>query len=515
MTPSRSFFAGLVVAAGSAFLVATAASGGNAPGRTVVALRPDAPASARDALRAAGASRVDAELRLWEVTGEKGRRLVGSLRRQGVLASAAPVRNYDATATTADVADPLLAEEWWRNAIDLGTLEAPGPGVPVTVVDSGVDLPHPEFVGRGNLVALNAQEPAPVGGEHGTMVTSVIGAPVNGVGAVGIYPQAVIHSWDTALGEGRSIDSVQVAQGILAAARAGRGVINLSLGGAQKDPTVSLAIAEAVARGSLIVAASGNDGEEGSPLSYPAADRHVVTVAATDPNDQVASFSSRSPYVDLAAPGQDILVASAISGSWEAESGTSFSAPIVSGAAAWIWTMRPELDASQVAEILRRSARDLAPAGRDDASGFGLLDVAAALAAPVPSSDPAEPNDTIAAVTPGSATNLAHAPALTSPSKSRASLVAREDRYEDPTDIYRVWIPAKRTLTVKLNSSGDNDVVLSSGGTTPRRLAAAKTAGTHEQLTYKAGKLGVTGYLEITLGTGATNTTYSLAARIR
>ena len=150
----------------------------------------------------------------------------------------------------------------------------------MTVVDSGVNLSHPEFAGRANLIALNPQEPAPLGGEHGTMVSSVIGAPENGVGIVGVYPQAVIQSWDTALGEGTRLDSVEITNGILAAARAGRGVVNLSLGG-DRDEAIALAIQEAIARGTLVVAASGNEGLEGSPLTYPAALPHVLTVGAT------------------------------------------------------------------------------------------------------------------------------------------------------------------------------------------------------------------------------------------
>ena len=265
--------------------------------------------------------------------------------------------------------DPLEIDEWWRAQIGIDGLTPPGPGVPITIVDSGVDFAHPEFVGRPDLVALNSQEPVGVGGEHGTSVASVIGAPANGVGVVGIYPQAVLRSWDAALGSGTRLDSGQIAAGILAAARAGRGVINLSVGGS-RDLAVELAVQQAVALGSLVVAASGNSGEEGSPIGYPAALAHVTTVAATDASGAIASFSSRSPYVDLSAPGVGILVASAIGGNWQPEDGTSFSSPIVAGAAAWIWTARPDLNASQVAEVLRRSARDIGPPGRDPASGL-------------------------------------------------------------------------------------------------------------------------------------------------
>ena len=171
--------------------------------------------------------------------------------------------------------------------------------------------------------------------------------------------------------QGTRLETVEIVNGILEASRRGRGVINLSLGGTERDPLIEQAVAQAVARGSLVVAASGNDGQAGSPLGYPAVLPHVLTVAATNRSDQVASFSSRSAYVDLAAPGAGITVATTRGGGWQASSGTSFSAPLVSGAAAWVWTARPELDWSQVSEVLRRSASDLGAPGRDRESGFG------------------------------------------------------------------------------------------------------------------------------------------------
>ena len=176
----------------------------------------------------------------------------------------------------------------------------------------------------------------------------MIGAPLNGVGLVGIYPKAVLRSWDAAKGSGTRLESSEIAGGILAAARAGKSVINLSLGSDTRDLSIELAVSEAVATGSLVVAASGNDGDRGSPIGYPAALAHVTTVGATDRSGAVAAFSSRSSYVDVVAPGDDILVASALGKNWRLSSGTSFSSPLVAGAAAWIWTVRPELAAGQV-----------------------------------------------------------------------------------------------------------------------------------------------------------------------
>ena len=179
-------------------------------------------------------------------------------------------------------------------------------------------------------------------------------------------------------------------------------MINLSLGGTERDDLIEQAIDAAYAKGSLVVAASGNDGDQGNPADYPADYPHVLTVGATDENNTVAPFSNRSPYVDLVAPGQNVTVATADDASWEAESGTSFSTPIVSGSAAWVWTARPQLDNTQLFEVMRRSATDVPPAGHDDASGYGMLDVAAALAYPAPVRDPFEPNDDVDFVQPDS-----------------------------------------------------------------------------------------------------------------
>ncbi len=160
------------------------------------------------------------------------------------------------------------------------------------------------------------------------MVSSLIAAPENGVGIVGIYPLADLRSWDAAQGQGTRLDSPEIVNGILAAARSGKGVINLSLGG-PRDLAIELAVDEAVSLGSLIVAASGNEGDSGNQLGYPAALPHVLTVGATGRNGQVTAFSSSSSYVDIAAPGEDVTVASAIGNNWITSSGTSFSAPLV------------------------------------------------------------------------------------------------------------------------------------------------------------------------------------------
>ena len=105
----------------------------------------------------------------------------------------------------------------------------------MTIVDSGIDVTHPDYLGRANTVTLNEQEPAGIGGEHGTAVGSVVAAPVNGLGLVGVYPEAILRSWDAAKGQGTQLETFQIVQGILAAANSGPGVVNLSLGADDKE----------------------------------------------------------------------------------------------------------------------------------------------------------------------------------------------------------------------------------------------------------------------------------------
>lgn len=486
---------------------------------TMVQLARSAACTESAALTRAGAREIDARLRLWRLEPALAASAIPELRARHALVFSQTERTYRVTATT-DTPDPLQADEWWLSQIGISGLTPPGPGIPVTIVDSGLDVAHPEFLGRADTQTLNAQEPAPFGGEHGTMVSSVIAAPVNGVGLVGIYPRAVLRSWDAAKGDGTRLESSEISAGLLAAARAGRSVINLSLGSDASDLSIELAVDEAVASGSLVVAASGNDADRGSPLGYPAAYPHVTTVAATDRSGAVAPFSSRSRFVDLAAPGDDVIVASALGQDWRPASGTSFSSPMVAAAAAWVWTARPELTAGQVAEVLRRSATDIAPAGRDPSSGFGMLNVATALALPTPIRDPFEPNDDIDQVDPNGDRYVSKEPALTTVTKRSARIAGRIDRYEDPRDVFRVWLPAASRFTASLTASSDADLALYSATArsvvgrfaTDGRLGIAAAKGARERLAYTNKGKGRWAYVAVRPGASALDATYTLTA---
>ena len=440
--------------------------------------------------RAAGGEELAPELRIWRVPTYA----VGDLRRAGVVLRSQPERSLKVNAA-ADATDPLVPTQWWRSAVGADLVSPPGPGKPVTVVDSGLDITHPEFASRPNTILLNRQTTTEDEEDHGTEVSSVIGAPNNGFGIVGVYPEAVLQVWDASpfgiLNEGAAI------QGIVEAARRGPGVINLSFGGEDEDPLLQEAVMFAYRSGSLVVAAAGNEGLEGSPTGYPAAYPHVLTVGATNENGRVAAFSTLGATVDMAAPGVRIPVAEPLEqepSGYIQVPGTSFSAPLVAGAAAWVWTTRPELDNTQLFELMRRSAKDIAEPGFDEASGYGQLDIPAALSFKTPLRDPHEPNEKANEIEPRGAF-VTGTPPLTTPGHGAGSISARVDRSEDPLDLYRAWIPAGQVLRVRVSGRAVVRLV-------PRAPITSKTrplaVGKRGIATYRnTGRRGVYVYVEV------------------
>ncbi len=406
------------------------------------------------ALQASGATLVSSALRLWKVPGAAAVRLVPRLAAAGAVRAVGPDRRMLQPFERRDVTDPLVPTEWWIPKIGADTVVPPGPGLPVTVIDAGLDLTHPEFAGRPNTTVLNQQTVVGQSDEHGTAVSSVVAAPVNGVGIVGVYPQAVLRSFDSSPSD--AIDEASVIQGITQASLAGRGVINLSLGGPEKSFFMAQAIVLAFGRGTISVAASGNEFEKGNPLSYPADDPHVLTIAATTEDDKPASFSSSSSAVDLAAPGVDIPVAVPLiddPSGYTTLNGTSFSSPLVAGATAWVWTARPTLEKTQVYDLMRWSAKDIWDDGWDRDTGFGLLDIPHALSMSPPPIDPQEPNDDLDQI-------KAHGLFPVAKPLVKGVLKARADVTDDPEDVYRIKVPAHAALTVTMKPDANVNLEL-------------------------------------------------------
>lgn len=467
-------------------------------------------------LELAGASRVSTISGLWRVDGAALPWLVPALDARGLVRYVEPDRTR-VVAGHLDLGDPLLDRAWQIARVGADRSEPPGPGMPITIVDTGLDTSSPDFAGRPDVLLLNVQsipgfdDP----GYHGTIVATSAAAAANGVGTVGIHPFARLRIYDLPTLE----DSDIVA--ILDRLSVGpRSVVNLSIGGPGFSRSLYEAVMRVVDSGSLVVAASGNSFQLGNPPIYPADTPHVLTVAATDQADEPAPFSSGSRHVDLAAPGTDIPVQHPRDPDrFLLADGTSFAAPIVSAAAAWIWTLRPDLDASQVAELIRRTSRDVGRAGFDNRTGYGVLDLDAALRSPAPSPDPGEPNDDVDLVVGGRVLPSGKPP-LTAPGQPAATLSARLATVEDPHDVYRIYVPPGRRVSITVSPDADVDLVLWSAqarsvrGSKALRLGLSALRGRQvESLAYRnRGSRGVYLYADVRIPgrEGGRSATYTL-----
>ncbi len=293
--------------------------------------------------------------------------------------------------------DPDFGRQWNMRRVVAPTAWAVTRGsysVVIAVLDSGVDLYHPEFANRllrGYDYVNRDNDPYDDDG-HGTHVAGLIAANAdNFTGITGLAPNVRLlpHKVLDREGKGSYYD---IALAIYDATNnAYVQVINLSLGGVYSDTTLQNAVNYAISRGRLVVAAAGNCAQGGSgcnevnPTYYPAAYPGVLAVAASDRYDDWASYSGYKPYVGLAAPGGTPWDAiwSTVPGGYAFAVGTSMAAPLVSAAAALVWTMQPGWRAEDVADLLKTTADEVGPypysGDRNDYFGYGRLNVANAV----------------------------------------------------------------------------------------------------------------------------------------
>jgi type VII secretion-associated serine protease mycosin len=250
--------------------------------------------------------------------------------------------------------------------------------VVVAVIDTGVDINHPDLKGRTaegiNIVSQQNDPLDDVG--HGTHVAGIISALVNnreGVAGISWYNKIMPVKVLDETGAGTTYS---VAQGIIWAADHGAKVINMSLGNYADAQFLHDAIRYAFDKDVVLIAASGNDNTErpGYPAAYP----EVFAVAATDSKQQKASFSNYGDYIDAAAPGVNIA-STYPDNHYAALSGTSMASPHVTALAALIRSANPLLKNTEVMDIMRQTAIDLGDRGKDKYYGYGQIDIVKAV----------------------------------------------------------------------------------------------------------------------------------------
>ncbi len=353
----------------------------------------------------------------------------------------------------------------------------------IAILDSGVDATHEEWAGPSSpLVAgrstLRSDDDSSDGGDsgHGTHVAGIAAAPANGVGIVGVAPAlapaAQIIPVQIANRFGESSDLTMI-RGIRHAVRNGAKVVNISAGGEGEAVAFQEAIFWATRQGAVIVASVGNDYSKA--LNYPAAYRRVLGVGAQCDAKTTsdcprpfgpAAFSNRNRSVDVIAPGVNVLSSvprrvteRLVRPGYALKDGTSMSAAYVSGVAALVMASNGNaLSPYQVVRQIKNTADDVAPGGRDAASGYGVVNPRAAVTLRAPADDDSEVNDDVKWLT--SAQRLAQ---LGQP----ATLEATIDRYEDPDDVYAVTMRRGERLRVRLTyRRGVADLYLWRPGTT-------------------------------------------------
>ncbi len=276
-----------------------------------------------------------------------------------------------ATSRQLGVGNALLATLGVPAGTDTSTW---GRGVTLAILDGGAG-PDPTLGSRLRYLDIGlGYAGTGVTGLHGTAVASLAaGAEPD---APGVAPAASVISIRVVNTDDKS-DVFTVTQAIVTAVDAGAQIINLSLGGYSTSEALTRAITYADDRGVVIVAAAGNNGA--SRLTWPAADPRVVSVGATDATGRQASFSNSGSQLHLTAPGIAIQTAS-LNNERTLFSGTSASAPVVTGAIAALMSQTPGLTAAQAVAILLTYADDGGAAGTDPSYGHGTVDLGWALA---------------------------------------------------------------------------------------------------------------------------------------
>lgn len=290
-------------------------------------------------------------------------------------------------AEAGDVAD------WGHASIDVPTAwkTTKGKGATVAVLDTGADTGHRDL--KAQILAskdfTGSRSGASDVNGHGSHCCGIVAAAENGVGMVGVAPEAKLLVGKV-LGDNGSGLSTWIAAGIDWAIAQKADVISMSLGSDAPDARIGAAVKRALDAGVIVIAAAGNSGPRENTAGWPGSFDGVVCVAATDSNSAIATFSSRGKPVVVAAPG--VNVRSCYPGDrFATMSGTSMATPYAAGVAALyvsaLKTRGLKYTPADFAKVLASTSKDLPPAGRDTASGFGLIQPAKLL----PADDPVQP----------------------------------------------------------------------------------------------------------------------------
>ncbi|MFC7796539.1 S8 family peptidase [Streptomyces cinereoruber] len=288
-------------------------------------------------------------------------------RAAGLLGALTAVVATWTVAAPAAQADDMRSRQWYLDAMKADELwkVSTGKGVTVAVLDNGVDssmvelrgkvLPGRDFYNdKGKDGLANGEDTTP----HGTNMALTIAGSGAGGGVKGIAPDAKILPLKVADALGSYDLADYGGRALRYAADNGAKVVNISMAGVEFEESIAKwqeAVDYALAKGVLIFAGSGNDGDGG--VLYPAATPGVVAVGALDAKGKITKFSSYGSHLALAAPGVEVPGrCSKNKNRYCAFEGTSYATAITSGTAALIWSAHPDWTANQVLRVMLETA---------------------------------------------------------------------------------------------------------------------------------------------------------------
>lgn len=295
-----------------------------------------------------------------------------------VVKSVQAFNNYN---NDKEINDPNYNEQWYihNSRVDEAwKLLKSKKEVRVAIVDTGVDYNHPDLKNKVlkelGYNFINNSKDVMDDNWHGTHVAGIIAAETgNNIGisgAAGFTNVKIIPI--KALDQNGQGSSDIIAKGIRYAADKGADVINFSVGFSVKDAYISEAISYAKSKGAFIVVSSGNDNINCDNTS-PSGDEGAYTVASVDGGNNKSQYSNYGNSVKIAAPGEEIL-STVPGGGYEYRSGTSMAAPLAAAVVAMMKGENPDLTYKEIENILNTTALDVMTKGKDDGTGYGVLD---------------------------------------------------------------------------------------------------------------------------------------------
>ena len=247
-----------------------------------------------------------------------------------------------------------------------------GDGIKIAVIDTAVDVNHPDL-DRTRIKILNATG-EPIGRKyngHGTSTCSIIAAKDDTNGVIGVAPNAQIIAIKGLQRDGTGSLTV-VANAVKMAINEGVDIINMSLSSSYITKLLKAQVERALKKGIIVICSSGNTGKDNN-VQFPAALPGTIAVGSINRSRRVSSFTSKGDSINISAPGELITVAYR-KGGYGKMSGTSFSAPFVTGIVALLLQAKGKMTPAEVMKLVTETAEDILDDGWDASSGSGIID---------------------------------------------------------------------------------------------------------------------------------------------